>query len=231
MISNELILECGRLVQSAYAFYDKYDAPEYPEDWFAARGYTFFCFLTARPEGVGAEEEEFGFVLLRENHLFIVLRGTESFHDWLSDADLSVDGDSGVLAGVHALAGQIREALKSVLAGVAGHQDMDIVLTGHSLGGGIAVDLARKVLPAANGVCITFGAPKVLSVEGYERMAAAGLAERIYQVVNSFDEVPKLPDEPGLELRHIGDCLLFAADKGGVAANHAIETYVAAYQP
>lgn len=66
--------------------------------------------------------------------------------------------------------------------------DYSLYITGHSLGGALALMATREVNSDSLGACYTFGSPKVGNEEFDDEIKAP-----IYRIVNSFDIVPFLP--------------------------------------
>jgi len=80
-----------------------------------------------------------------------------------------------------------------------------IIITGHSLGGGVAVIAsvwASDVWPAAAIRVVTFGAPKVGNSEWNDAVGA--VVGRQWRVVNRWDMVPELPIFLGYEQGALG---------------------------
>lgn len=138
----------------------------------------------------------------------ISFRGTESVGDWL--ADLNVVGrnrsygmvHSGFLNAFQAVEAQLRAALAALPA-------RPLVLTGHSLGGALALVAAAE----------WDGQLKVASIYTYGQPAAGKgafedfmqrFAGRIYRFVNDDDIVPRVPPT----YRHVGKLFHFDADGG-----------------
>jgi triacylglycerol lipase len=133
---------------------------------------------------------------------FVAFRGTQTFDDWVGDFDALFEPYRYVPSGgqVHMGFQSIYGALHSSVAGqigacIAGCDDL--LVTGHSLGGALAViagpDIAKNLTPALVPELITFAGP------------AAGLADfahffdlvipSCYRVVNFWDVVPRLPPQ------------------------------------
>ena len=133
---------------------------------------------------------------------FVAFRGTQTFDDWVGDFDTLFEPYKYVPNGgqVHMGFQSIYSALHdSVAAGIgaaiAGCDEL--LVTGHSLGGALAViagpDLAKSLMPALVPELITFAGP------------AAGLADfahffdlmlpSCYRVTNFWDLVPRLPPQ------------------------------------
>jgi hypothetical protein len=67
--------------------------------------------------------------------------------------------------------------------------DVPLYITGHSLGGAIALITAMRASPGTFEACYTFGAPRVCGISG-EKLDDN---KSIFRVINSSDVVPSLP--------------------------------------
>jgi predicted lipase len=133
---------------------------------------------------------------------FVAFRGTQTFEDWVSDFDAFFEPYKYVPNGgqVHMGFQSIYRALHDSIAagiGAAVADCDDLLVTGHSLGGALAVvagpDIAKNLTPPSVPELITFAGP------------AAGLADfahffdlvvpSCYRVVNFWDLVPRLPPQ------------------------------------
>jgi triacylglycerol lipase len=125
----------------------------------------------------------------REGMLVLAFRGTETvYEDIRSDltANLITDGSG------HRVHKGFYDALfavgNDIKADLVRYPDLPIYITGHSLGGALAV-LATKYLASDSvGACYTFGSPRV-----GDRNLGQGIKTPIYRVVNSADGVPRVP--------------------------------------
>ena len=70
-------------------------------------------------------------------------------------------------------------------------QRLPLYITGHSLGGALALIATKLVAPDVNGACYTFGAPRVGNYEYFRKIKTP-----VYRVVNSADVVPRVPPGP-----------------------------------
>lgn len=125
---------------------------------------------------------------------FLVFRGTEAkdFRDIKSDASaalrkVSVDGEeiemhSGYLDAFELVRGDIEVAL-----GATKHDQL--MITGHSLGGALAVVATRFLASDSTGACYTFGAPPVGTTDVQNRLKTP-----VYEIINQVDIVPRLPN-------------------------------------
>jgi len=126
----------------------------------------------------------------------ICFRGTKETKDWLTNLDAtqieikSTDPNSDDMLGkMHqgfhkaykSVEGQIESHLKD-------HEDLPIFITGHSLGGALAVVATWYQSSDKLAACYTFGAPRVGSIGLIDRFKTP-----IYRVVNGADPVPFAP--------------------------------------
>ena len=80
---------------------------------------------------------------------------------------------------------------ESVVNEIQSLADYGLYITGHSLGGALAL-IATSVINSENlGACYTFGSPKVGNEEFDDKIKAP-----IYRIINSYDIVPFLPFTP-----------------------------------
>ena len=149
-----------------------------------------------------------GFVCKRDvegepPYLVLAFRGTEKkVSDWLTDARCvpAVQGEARVHTGfLEAFTATrddtgrtVKEVVEDVLARPDARDDagrpLPLFITGHSLGGALALLATRLVAPDVNGACYTFGAPRVGNYEYFRFVRTP-----VYRVVNSADVVPRVP--------------------------------------
>ncbi len=125
---------------------------------------------------------------------YLVFRGTEprSFRDIRTDVrarlvpvavdDQTIEFHTGYHEEVVRAFPRIEPYLKRTP-----HQQL--IVTGHSLGGALAIVFTRMHAASVNGACYTFGAPPVGAVEVQE-----GLKTPVYEIANELDIVPNLPN-------------------------------------
>lgn len=143
-------------------------------------------------------------------YVIIAFRGTEKkISDWLTDANAmptEVNGTkvhTGFLQAFTAETDQDNRTVKDVVTGIMSSEaaqdqngnSLPLFITGHSLGGALAL-MATKLLAAdVNGACYTYGAPRIADYEYFK-----GLKTPVYRIVNSSDMVPRVPPGAGMIL-------------------------------
>ena len=124
-----------------------------------------------------------------EKIVILSFRGTKTAKDWRINAKFRLGDARGKT--VHTGFQQAFDAVKPAISGRldpfldAGYT---LYVTGHSLGGALAIIATRDIGLDSTGACYTFGQPRV---------ARFGFAEEIktpiYRVINSNDLVPRVP--------------------------------------
>lgn len=125
---------------------------------------------------------------------YLVFRGTEpkEFEDIKADINARLEpvlvGDSTIAlhSGYHKALNQVIEPLNEALHKIKFDQ---LIVSGHSLGGALAIVYTRLHASSVNGACYTFGAPPVGAVE-----VQYDLKTPVYEVINGLDIVPSLPN-------------------------------------
>ena len=141
------------------------------------------CIVVVRPDN---EDTGLGMAV-------VCFRGTESFRDWLTNANAGlaslknargeVQGriHKGFLEGYESVKEDIENRLKD-------HHDLPLYITGHSLGGALAVVATWFQNSDRLAACYTFGAPRVGDNELIDKFKTP-----IYRIVNGPDPVTLLP--------------------------------------
>lgn len=158
-------------------------------------------------------------VLISQSPLVAVVafRGSASIRNWITDADFArvvlISGVDGTVSRIHkgfnAALSSVLEELIHTLGGCPkpGETRPPIFLTGHSLGGALAVlaalELQRNGFPIA-GV-YTFGQPRVGN-GAYARRYNGSLGDRTWRLVYQEDIVPRIPHLPAIHdlYQHVG---------------------------
>ena len=153
-------------------------------------------------------DETQGFVCKRNvanepSYVIVAFRGTEKkISDWLTDAHAvpKIQGLTKVHTGFfEALTVKIDKKNKTAkdriqeILNLPEAQDkngnlLPLFITGHSLGGALALLTTKLIAPDVNGACYTFGAPRVGNYSYFEEVKTP-----VYRVVNSSDIVPRVP--------------------------------------
>lgn len=126
----------------------------------------------------------------------LAFRGTEA-NDWRdvkSDLNAFLKDDAGckVHTGFKTAFEMVRLAVERTLNGLKGYQ---LYVTGHSLGGAMALIATRHLNSDNLAACYTFGSPKVGTQEFGDTIKPP-----IYRVVNSADGVSRVPPTWTVEL-------------------------------
>lgn len=135
------------------------------------------------------------FVAQDGTHRYLAFRGTESTNhiDWLRDAEFRpTTGVFGTM--VHS---GFRRALDEVWADIVPHvsgNDRQLVITGHSLGAGLAALAAARLVAASAAVdhVYTYGSPRT-GLKDFAAAYTAALGTKTYRVINHIDIVTRVP--------------------------------------
>lgn len=147
-----------------------------------------------------ATDVPIAFVATANDAIYVVFRGTKTISEWISDAQFAqvpyapVSGGGAVEDGFATIYATIRSAILAEVSGLAQTGDYaTLYVTGHSLGASLATlaapDLARQT-PFPSPVLYNFASPRT----GDPVFATlVGALPASWRVVNTNDEVPKLP--------------------------------------
>jgi hypothetical protein len=134
-----------------------------------------------------------GFLGVCDTHAVLAFRGSDpvTLPTWLTDVVVKLV-DCGEYEGRvhHGFSSVLRQTWGKVEAMLEAAQDKPIFLTGHSMGGALAVLTACRLAKAGRPpvATYTFGAPRV-----GDRAFCAAYALPTYRVVNRLDLVPEMP--------------------------------------
>lgn len=151
--------------------------------------------------GMGVISETSGFGLAipgrgaKSGELALVVRGTATGHDWLSN--MRVSASSGPGGTVHTGFLRVFESISTGLSEyLRNHRPSMIHCVGHSLGGAVANLVAAQLSTSQATQLYTFGAPRT-GMEGFVNHLSSNVRpENIYRVYNLSDPVPMVPIYP-----------------------------------
>lgn len=241
-----IALEAADLVNQAYSQYDHF---VHGTPWNLQGDYKPPGLLSAKPAGLFPRLEPFGFVAQNKTsgNVFVTFRGTQSLEDWLSNISFPQvphpwghveDGFQHIFAQCSA------DAQKFVKA--AGTPN--VFVTGHSLGGALAVLATADLVVSATGasaIMYSFAGPRT----GDRPFAGQfnGKVKAAWRVVNTEDIVTTVPlatpelaaGKPTafammlalahrLDYEHVGTAVSFTTHNGSIVANHDMKVYQAA---
>ena len=158
-----------------------------------------------------------GCIVSDRDHVILAFRGSHEDREWMRGLSYGQirSGEGRVHGG---LSKSLSEVWRNILCAFydVGVHDKTLWLTGHSIGGSLAMLAARRLYDegfSVHFVC-TFGAPRVL-----DPVAARAFSVPLYRFVNNEDLVPDLP-WPSLTDRyeHAGKRILLLAS-GQIAEN------------
>jgi predicted lipase len=150
-----------------------------------------------------------GFVAGNDKNILVALRGTDEIQDWIANLNLQQSNAYGgkVHTGFALQMMGIWPALFDAV--ITGYTNQKIWVTGHSLGGVLAVLAAYQLKKHGfNSQVYTYGAPRV-----FDPVAAAVYDVPIKRFVNNTDIVPHLPaSTPWASYSHVGELTYFRRD-------------------
>jgi len=157
-----------------------------------------------------------GIVATGKGRLFVSFKGTDPLviANWITNFDFIPDED--MHRGFAAALDSVWFKISDVLAGA----DLPVVLTGHSLGGALAVLAARRMekdLRRSPESVYVFGAPRC-GTQAFADAYDATLGMRTYRFVHGNDIVPTVPP-PEIDFHHVGRVISCPADGRFAAAN------------
>lgn len=145
------------------------------------------------------------------SYLVIAFRGTEkTLEDWLTDANaLPAEGlpaEIKIHRGFWNALNQpprssdqgsdtVLQRVRTIIEKQNQESPLPCFITGHSLGGALALLTTRELAADIDGACYTYGAPRVANYEYFNNMKTP-----VYRLVNSSDIVPRVPPGAGMAL-------------------------------
>jgi hypothetical protein len=152
------------------------------------------------------------------NDLIISFRGTADLTNWLTDLDcafsyLCLDSNAEVHAGFLKAWHSVRDEVLRAYVALAGNRR--VWITGHSLGGALAVlaatDFFLQRLPTVCG-CYTFGQPRTGNL-AFREWYQVWLGARTFRVIHADDMVARIPWLLGA-YRHVGHEVFYPSPAG-----------------
>lgn len=201
------------MAKLAFRAYEKFDTDD--PSWlkfsetFSRLGLTECTSLIERDIGTA------GFVVAGADIIIVVFRGTEDELDWMTNVRaewITLQGGTRVHTGFFQAYWPIRERMFAAVEKLIELKPRPVYITGHSLGGALAVmataELAnhqKAVVRDSIAACYTFGCPRAgdASFDVYVKAP-------LYRVTNGVDSVPAVPPAV-LGYRHVGDTRYFGA--------------------
>ncbi len=162
-----------------------YEDPEAARTGGAALGLSDFVYI-----------EQAGTVVIvasDERNLVVAFRGTDDTRDVLYDADFSTEsGELGTR--VHRGFRRALDAVWDDIRPIILASDKKVLVTGHSLGGALAILLTARLLALGHRVdaVVTLGQPRV-GKGGFSRQMNFRMQSRIFRIINYVDPVTRVP--------------------------------------
>jgi hypothetical protein len=161
-----------------------------------------------------------------ETDVIIAIEGTKELIDWLNNGKIRKEQFHGVA--IHRGYVKACEAVINEIAGfVTSISDKQIIITGHSRGGGIGVPVAlalqtylRTVYDMRGITLVTFGQPKVAT----KRSINSAFHGEYVRVQNGSDAVPRRPNIP-FYYSHAGELVFLPNSHPGEAITNPTRSY------
>lgn len=136
-----------------------------------------------------------GFLVARKEKKYgdpmaiLVFRGTTNIADWITNANVVLrqahESEHRMHPGFKQAYKSVEDQIHKLLSKVDG---LPLYITGHSLGGALAICATCFLSKHKLAACYTFGGPRVGSQEFVDQFKTP-----IYRIVNGFDPVPLIP--------------------------------------
>ncbi|WP_347488177.1 lipase family protein [Desulfoscipio sp. XC116] len=237
MLTNQYWdLDKNKLISMAGACIQTYKQFKYNGSFSIPNGYKLVQTFKAK---VFRVFEWFGYVMESEDNAIIAFRGSLSKRDWITDLGVSQTNyqfaphAGKVHTGFNYLYKSCREDVLNTLESMSPH--LKIYITGHSLGGALAVLNALDIAVNTkhkNPVMISFGAPRT----GNPDFASVynHFVKNSIRVVSDRDLTPKSPNRVILSpifnkfwiYKHVNHPYIISFEAGGAMANHDIRNYI-----
>jgi predicted lipase len=149
-------------------------------------------------------EEENEKIIIGKNSkldvIFVAFRGTSNLENWIDDIQVSktcFENNVCIETGFYKLYQKLNY---SIMKGLSGLQNRNLLITGHSLGSALATILSYDLCNTYNITLITFGSPRVGNKEFVNNFKDCNIISK--RVTHYYDIVPHLPEE-SLNYKHI----------------------------
>jgi hypothetical protein len=194
--ANEAV-ECGKLIDQAYAQYTNATVPtRSATPWALQGGYVHHGSFLALEQG---KTLPFGFVASKDSRLFVVIGGTQAPLEWLDDASIHptpfIPGWGSTTAGFGRLHDQIFPTIQKLVSDHQGNVNQ-ILITGHSLGAALGNLTAAHLIGTGTSKAETMTAYSFSGPRTGDPIFAAKYNReviRAWRIFNTEDLVPTLP--------------------------------------
>jgi hypothetical protein len=227
-----LLSHCLRLINVAYEKYSHTPVS------FPSR-YTVFTTLYTK------SDVTIGYILLDtlQKRIWIVFRGTLDIKDVVRDVNRKQVLFSFPDVNVHQGFFLVYTVFRSLLLDnmyrlFALYPTYECIITGHSLGGALAVLTLWDILhtfPTVQCLCVTFGCPRIgnqMFVETLNRQSSRSTVFRVANTEDLFTQIPLSitlnifhPTNPYFFI-HIGKPVVFSDNRQNYTLNHSLDTYI-----
>ncbi|UZP68005.1 lipase family protein [Desulfovibrio mangrovi] len=130
-----------------------------------------------------------------DSFLVLAFRGTASIRDVATDMQIMLVPAPGGGRVHKGFLNAFQSVEKEIRDTLAKHPDLPLYITGHSLGGALAIVATRYLGSDSTGATYTFGAPRAADDDFF-----IPIKTPIYRVVNAADAVPRVPFGYGLNI-------------------------------
>lgn len=214
---------------------EAYNQFRYKGNFNIPQGYKLINVIKAAP---AITYDLFGFIIESEDSIVIAFRGSQSNPDWIADAAIlqSYFPYTRIKLKTHAGFTSIYNTCRNDIINTLDALDTSkkLFITGHSLGGALAVlnalDTAANT-HFANPVMYNFGSPRVGNPKFVYTYNEA--IKNSFRIVNVNDIIPLLPPvviRPPLSneiwyYRHVKEVVTISVQTGSIHGNHLVESY------
>ncbi len=235
--SIETAIKLGELCQQTYTQYDSFNKGN---EWKPPCDYNQ---LTVIHVPLESGHIPIGFVAQSAQDVYVAWRGTDNLEEWVQDVKFEqvecayLGSDVRIELGFNEIYMTEKSSVsprQAVLDALAQHGPINnLYVTGHSLGGALAIlnalDIAKHL--SLKPIVYTLASPRVGSPEFVYAYSKMNL--HTWRVVNAYDEVPKLPPKscpPLLHEYHYGhvhhEYRISFGNRLNLPFNHGVEHYV-----